>query len=56
MMTVIDKLDPNISIFIEGDRAKSNNRSIYLNELLDSNDLEIVEPDEQLGSSGMNDS
>lgn len=54
-MTIVDKLDPKIPLLIEGESAKSS-RAIYLNELLESKDYQIVEPDEKLGSYGMNDS
>ena len=51
MAEVISKLDSNLPLLIQGQRA-SLTRSIYLDDLLKEQQNEIVESDEKLGSNG----
>ena len=51
MAEIINKLDSNLPIFIQGQRA-SLTKSIYLDDLLKEQHNEIVESDEKLGSNG----
>ncbi len=52
-MTIADKLDKDIPLLIEGgEKAKSVNAALHLDELLEKQDFEIVEPDQPVGANG----
>ena len=50
-MTVIDQLDKDLNLIIEGESAKKS-KALHLDELLEKQEFEIVEPNEPIDSNG----
>ena len=51
-MTVVDQIDKKICLVIEGERSKMC-QALYLNEMIENQQMEIVSPDEQVDSNGI---